>query len=66
MINSYSSINITKLDVFDGLDEIKIGVNYRLNGKTINYMPSTLDEYSKVEVEYMTMPGYFNLLLLLV
>lgn len=58
MINNYSSINLTKLDVLDKLDEIKIGVDYRLNGKVIDYMPSTLDEFSKVEVDYVTMKGW--------
>jgi len=35
MLNDFSSLNITKLDVLDHLDEIKIGVNYLLNGKVI-------------------------------
>lgn len=58
MINDYTSINITKLDVLDGLDEIEIGVRYRLNGKVIDYMPSVIEEYANVEVEYETMPGW--------
>ena len=40
MINNYTSMNITKLDVLDKLPEIKIGVKYKLNGKEIDYMPS--------------------------
>ena len=39
------------------MDEIKIGLHYVLNGKKIDYMPSSLDELVKCEVEYMTMPG---------
>lgn len=46
MYNNYTSFNLTKLDVLSDLAEIKIGVNYRLNGKVIDYMPSTLAEYS--------------------
>lgn len=57
MLNDYSSINITKLDVLDSLDEVKIGVEYRINGKKIDHMPSTLDELKQVEVVYETMPG---------
>ncbi len=57
MLNDYSSINVTKLDVLDHLDEIKIGVEYRLNGKKIDYIPATLDEFQKVEVIYETVPG---------
>jgi len=54
------------LDVLDHLDEIKIGVEYRLNGKKIDYIPATLDEFEKVEVVYETLPGYlmiFSLIL---
>lgn len=46
MINNYTSFNLTKLDVLSDLDEIKIGVDYVLNGQKIDYMPSTLLEYS--------------------
>ena len=58
MLNSYDSFNLTKIDVLDHLDEIKIGVQYRINGKKIDHMPSTLEEYKKVQVDYETMPGY--------
>jgi len=58
LINDYSSINLTKLDILSELDEIKIGIEYRINGKAINYMPGTIDELSKVEVIYETMKGW--------
>lgn len=45
MLNNFDSINLTKLDVLDHLEEVKIGVNYRIKGKKIDYMPSTLEEY---------------------
>lgn len=59
-LNGYSSINITKLDVLDGLDEVKVGVAYVVDGKRLpnGQMPSTLSGLSKVEVEYETMPGW--------
>lgn len=59
-LNSYDSINITKLDVLDGLDEILIGKAYILNGKRLpyGYMPSTLDELSSVQVEYESLKGW--------
>jgi len=57
LINDYSSINVTKLDILSDLDEIKIGVEYRINGKAIDYMPGTIDELSKVEVIYETVKG---------
>jgi adenylosuccinate synthase len=58
MINNYSSINITKLDVLDELDEIKIAVGYNLNGKPLPSMPSNLEVLAQVEPEYITMPGW--------
>jgi adenylosuccinate synthase len=60
MINSYGSINLTKLDVLDDLDEVKLGVAYKINGQRLlpGQMPSTLEDLYAVEVEYETMPGW--------
>ena len=44
MIQNLSSINLTKLDVLSEFDEVKIGANYKINGKVIDYIPSTLEE----------------------
>ena len=46
MLNDFDSYNLTKIDVLDNLDEIKIGVNYKINGKKIEHMPSTLEEFA--------------------
>jgi adenylosuccinate synthase len=46
MLNDFDSYNLTKIDVLDHLDEIKIGIYYKINGKRIEHMPSTLEEYS--------------------
>ncbi|CAH0594372.1 unnamed protein product [Chrysodeixis includens] len=58
MVNGYTAICLTKLDILDTLKEIKIGVAYKLNGKKIEYFPSSMSELSNVEVEYMTVPGW--------
>lgn len=58
MYNGYTSLNMTKLDVMSDLDELKIGINYMINGKKIDYMPPTVEELAKVEVEYITLPGW--------
>ncbi len=42
MINGYNSLNITKLDILDEVSEIKVGVEYKLNGKTIDSLPGSL------------------------
>lgn len=48
MLNNFSSFNLTKLDVLDSFEEVKIGVRYTIDGKEIDYMPSTVHEYSQV------------------
>lgn len=39
MINDYTSLNLTKLDVLDQLDEIKIGVEYMVDGVKLSSFP---------------------------
>jgi len=58
MINGYTSINLTKLDILDTFKEIKIGVDYRFNGTILPSMPADLDTLAKVEVVYETLPGW--------
>ncbi|KAJ1564514.1 hypothetical protein HK096_007608 [Nowakowskiella sp. JEL0078] len=55
MINGYDSINLTKLDVLDQLDEIKIGVEYLYEGKVLD---TDLNVLSKVSVRYEVFPGW--------
>ncbi|CAK1550425.1 unnamed protein product [Leptosia nina] len=57
-VNGYTSLCLTKLDILDTLEEIKVGVAYKLNGKKIDYFPSSMPELSSVEVEYITVPGW--------
>jgi adenylosuccinate synthase len=45
MINDYTSVNLTKLDVLDQLPEIKIGVAYKLNGKVLEGFPGTFETH---------------------
>jgi len=58
-VNGYDALNLTKLDVLDGLEEIKIGVAYRnAQGETIKDFPANLELLSSVDVEYVTLPGW--------
>lgn len=57
-LNGYTHVNLTKLDVLDGFDEIKIGVEYMIDGEPIDCMPASLDDLGKVEVKYETMKGW--------
>uniref|UniRef100_A0A671NXI6 Adenylosuccinate synthetase n=1 Tax=Sinocyclocheilus anshuiensis TaxID=1608454 RepID=A0A671NXI6_9TELE len=40
------------------LDEIKVGVAYKINGKRVPYFPANMEVLQKVEVEYETFPGW--------
>ena len=53
-----NGLALTKLDVLDGLDEIKVCVAYRLNGEEIDYYPAGLTDQAAVEPVYETMPGW--------
>jgi adenylosuccinate synthase len=58
MLNGFTEINLTKLDVLTGFSEVKIGKRYMLDGKEVTGMPASLKDYAKVVVEYETMPGW--------
>lgn len=58
MINGFSSLNLTKLDVLDDLDEIKVAEKYFLDGKQIHSLPARLEDLARVELEYRTLPGW--------
>mgnify|MGYP001180396525 FL=1 len=57
-ISGVNGIALTKLDVLDELDEIKMCIAYELNGKQIDYLPAGLDDQLKVKPIYETFPGW--------
>ncbi|KAF9267266.1 Adenylosuccinate synthetase [Marasmius fiardii PR-910] len=60
LINGYDCLNLTKLDVLDGLSEIKIAVKYSVDGKELPGFPASLELLERVEVEYVTLAGWKN------
>lgn len=58
VINNFTSIAVTKLDILDGFDELKIGVAYIHNGQKLPLFPASLDILEEVEVEYISLPGW--------
>ncbi|XP_013406660.1 LOW QUALITY PROTEIN: adenylosuccinate synthetase isozyme 1 B-like [Lingula anatina] len=58
MLNGYTCIALTKLDILDEFEEVKIGAQYKINGKVTKSFPPTLEELAKVDVEYVTLPGW--------
>ena len=58
MVNGVDELSITKMDVLDDLDELKICTAYDVNGKTVTDMPSDNDEITVAKPIYETMPGW--------
>jgi hypothetical protein len=40
-VNNYTAVALTKLDILDGFDEIKVGVEYLKDGKKLDHFPSS-------------------------
>ncbi len=57
-VNGLDCIAITKLDVLDELDEIKVCIAYELEGKRIDYFPCSADDFSKCRPIFKTLPGW--------
>jgi adenylosuccinate synthase len=57
-INSVTGMCITKLDVLDGLDTLKICVSYNFDGTKIDVPPAGADKFEKCEPVYLELPGW--------
>ncbi len=57
-VNGINGISLTKLDVLDGMEELKICVGYKLNGKEIDYYPASQIDQAAIEPIYETMEGW--------
>ena len=53
-ISGINGIALTKLDVLDNLDKIKVCVQYNLNGKKIDYLPAASEDQFNVKPIYKT------------
>ena len=59
-VSGMDGIALTKLDVLDTFDQIKICTGYKLNGKKINYFPSSESEQKKIEPMYEVHEGWME------
>ena len=57
-ISGIDGIALTKLDVLDELDEIKMCVEYELDGKKMDYFPAAVEDQLKIKPIYKTFPGW--------
>ncbi|RJP71862.1 MAG: adenylosuccinate synthase [Ignavibacteriales bacterium] len=58
MINGIDYVAITKLDVLDTFDEIKVCLGYQENGKMLKSFPTDVHQFDKIEPVYETLPGW--------
>lgn len=58
MINGIDSVAVTKLDVLDSFDELKVCVGYELNGKPVKSFPTDVERLSEVKPVYEILPGW--------
>jgi len=57
-INSLTGLCITKLDVLDGLETLKLATSYKYHGETIELPPLGADAIEQCEPVYEEMPGW--------
>ncbi|MBA3034703.1 MAG: adenylosuccinate synthase [Gammaproteobacteria bacterium] len=57
-INGVSGLCVTKLDVLDGIEEMKICVGYKLDGNLTDILPVGADDLERCEPVYESMPGW--------
>ncbi|MDH4018931.1 MAG: adenylosuccinate synthase [Xanthomonadales bacterium] len=56
--NGVTGFCVTKLDVLDGVETIKVGIAYRLNGELLDIPPQNAEAWDDLEVEYESFPGW--------
>jgi len=57
-VGGIRGIALTKLDVLDGVAELKVCTGYRLRGKSLSYLPAAAAQQAEVEPVYETLPGW--------
>lgn len=57
-VNGYTALNLTKLDILDDFDEIKVAISYSHNGSKLDSFPANGRILSNVDVQYKTFPGW--------
>jgi adenylosuccinate synthase len=60
-LNDFSEIILTKVDVLNGLESVKLCVGYKVNNKTVAGVPSDIENFRNIEPVYETLPGWNSL-----
>jgi adenylosuccinate synthase len=59
-INGVSGLCVTKLDVLDGMDELKVCVGYEIDGEFSDLLPAGADDTARCEPVYEDLPGWHD------
>jgi len=57
-VSGIDGVALTKLDVLDELDEIKMCIKYELNGEKLDYLPAAFEDQQKIKPIYKIFPGW--------
>ncbi|KAF2791353.1 Adenylosuccinate synthetase [Melanomma pulvis-pyrius CBS 109.77] len=57
-VNDYTSFNLTKLDVLDDFEELKVATSYSHNGQQLDSFPANPEILGQLDVHYETLPGW--------
>jgi len=60
LVNGFHALAITRLDILDQFDELKVCLAYELDGRRIDYFPSDADELARAQPVYEALPGWFS------
>ena len=58
IISGLKGLALTKLDVLDSFDKIRVCTSYKCNGKAYNYLPVGLDDLNHLSTEYIELNGW--------
>ncbi|MBT7506544.1 MAG: adenylosuccinate synthase, partial [Rhodospirillales bacterium] len=57
-VNGINGIALTKLDILDGMEELKVCTGYMIGGELVDYLPASTLRQEQVEPVYETMEGW--------
>uniref|UniRef100_A0A7E4ZRU4 Adenylosuccinate synthetase n=1 Tax=Panagrellus redivivus TaxID=6233 RepID=A0A7E4ZRU4_PANRE len=60
IVNGFTCFALTKIDIFDKFDEIKVGIGYTKNGVPLEAPPVCNKDFDDIRVEYATLPGWLS------
>jgi len=60
IVNGFTGFALTKLDILDTFETIKVALSYKLNGQLLNSPPARAADWDRVEVEYKSFPGWMS------